>query len=149
MWLFVILVAVPIIEIALFLEIGALIGTWPTIGIIILTALIGSMLLRQQGLSVLRNAQQRLATEGDPGALLADGLMILIAGVLLLTPGFFTDTIGFALLVPAVRKLVWRAIRSRVRMHVHTGPIPPRPAEDVVDGEFVEIQPDEIPSDRR
>jgi len=116
MRLFLILAAVPIIEIYLFLEVGALIGTWPTIGIVVLTALIGSILLRQQGLAALGDVQSRLAAGEAPGRLLADGAMILVAGVLLLTPGFFTDTLGLALLLPPARAVVWRYLSTRVKV---------------------------------
>lgn len=116
MFLFILLVAVPIIEIWLFLEIGGLIGTWPTIAIVVLTALIGSMMLRHQGLSAMRGMQSRLAAGEAPGRLLADGAMILIAGALLLTPGFFTDAVGFALLVPPVRAMVWAYAASRIKV---------------------------------
>lgn len=145
MWLFAIFVAVPVIEIALFIQVGGLIGTWPTIGIIILTALTGSTLLRGQGLSVLRSAQARLAAGENPGALVAEGAMLLVAGLLMITPGFFTDTVGFLLLVPAVRRFVWRWIAARavVTTHVHmrTGPGPAR-GGTTVEGEFEEVDPD-------
>lgn len=114
--LFLILLGVPILEIFLFLEIGGLIGTWPTIGIVVLTALLGTIMLRQQGLAALRDVQGRLAAGENPGRLLADGAMILVAGALLLTPGFFTDAVGFALLVPPVRTLLWAWLAPRIRM---------------------------------
>lgn len=114
MRLFLILLVVPIIEIGLFIEVGGWIGTWPTIGIVVLTALAGSFLLRQQGLAALAEVQSQLATGEDPGALLAKGAMILFAGALLLTPGFFTDAVGFALLIPGVRSALWRWIAARV-----------------------------------
>ena len=116
MRLFLILVAVPIIEIALFIEVGGWIGTWPTIGIVVLTALIGSMMLRQQGTSALQNVQQRLAEGENPGQMLAEGAMILVAGVLLLTPGFFTDALGFALLIPPIRVAIWRYLAPRIKV---------------------------------
>ena len=119
MRLFLLLVAVPIIEIALFIEVGGWLGTWPTIGIVILTALIGSMLLRRQGLKALGDVQGRLRSGDDPGELLADGAMILVAGVLLLTPGFFTDAVGFLLLVPGIRKWIYNWARSNMVMSVH------------------------------
>lgn len=119
MRLFLLLVAVPIIEIALFIEVGGWLGTWPTIGIVILTALIGSFLLRRQGLKALGDMQGRLMSGDDPGELLADGAMILVAGVLLLTPGFFTDGVGFALLVPGIRKWIYARIRANMVMSVH------------------------------
>ncbi|MEM9063155.1 MAG: FxsA family protein [Pseudomonadota bacterium] len=120
MLLFLLLVAVPVIEIALFIQIGGEIGTWPTIAIVILTALIGSVMLRQQGLRVLQDVQGRLMSGEDPGRLLADGAMILVSGALLLTPGFFTDAVGFLLLVPAVRGIVYAWLKTRIRMQTVT-----------------------------
>ena len=145
MWLFAILVAVPIIEIALFIEVGGAIGTWPTIGIIILTAFVGTLLLRRQGLAALRNFQARLESGEDPGLLIAEGVMILVAGLLLLTPGFFTDAIGFALLAPPVRRAVWAMIRARVRISgvtIRTGPAAGAGQPGTVDGEFEEVDPE-------
>ncbi|MBK0400518.1 FxsA family protein [Limibaculum sp. M0105] len=114
MWLFAILLIVPLIEIALFIEVGSLIGTWPTVAIVFLTAVIGTFLLRQQGIQALGELQARLSSGRDPGAVLAHGAMILVAGILLLTPGFFTDAIGFLLLVPAVRSAAIAALSRRI-----------------------------------
>ncbi|MEM1162551.1 MAG: FxsA family protein [Pseudomonadota bacterium] len=114
MRLFLLLLAVPVIEIALFIEVGGLIGTWPTVAVVILTALVGSILLRRQGVAALQGFQARLAAGETPGHLLADGAMILVAGALLLTPGFFTDAVGFLLLMPPVRAALWRWASSRI-----------------------------------
>lgn len=148
MRLFLALVAVPIIEIALFIEVGGWLGTWPTIGIVILTALIGSVLLRQQGLKALGDIQGRLMAGDDPGKLLADGAMILVSGVLLLTPGFFTDAIGFLLLIPGVRAALYRWGKANFKMKVRTaasasqsGPDWNRPGGQTVDGDFEDITP--------
>lgn len=113
--LLILFVAVPILEIALFLQVGAAIGTWETVGIVILTAVLGTFLLRRQGLQALHTAQQRLAAGEAPGSMLADGAMILAAGFLLLTPGFFTDAVGFALLLPPVRRWIWSKISHRIQ----------------------------------
>jgi len=128
MLIFLTLVAVPIIEIALFIQVGGWLGLWPTIAIVILTAAIGTVLLRAQGLAALGELQRRLSAGEDPSATLAHGAMILVAGVLLLTPGFFTDAIGFGLLMPPVRaagiRLAVRFARSRmtqVHMSAHMG----------------------------
>lgn len=156
MRLFLALVAIPIIEIALFIEVGGWLGTWPTIGIVVLTALIGSVLLRQQGLKALGDIQGRLTAGDDPGQLLADGAMILVSGVLLLTPGFFTDAVGFLLLVPGVRAALYRWGKSNIKMNVHTahttagpdaGPHPDwnRPGDQTVDGDFEDITPQDTP----
>ena len=154
MRLFLILLAVPVIEIALFIEVGGWIGTWPTVGIVILTALAGSIMLRQQGLSALANAQQRIASGEPPGQLLADGAMIIFAGALLLTPGFFTDAVGFLLLLPGVRVWLFGVILRNIPMdkvHVSmTGPGGTRQGTweemrrgggHTVDGEFEEVAP--------
>ncbi len=103
MWLFVLLVIVPIIEIALFVKIGGLIGLGPTIAIVILTALLGSWLLKREGLAALARLEAAVLRGDDPSPVLIDGILILAAGLLLLTPGFFTDTIGFLLLLPPTR----------------------------------------------
>lgn len=148
--IFLLLVAVPIIEIALFIQVGGWLGLWPTIGIVILTAAIGTMLLRAQGLAALGELQRRLATGEDPSATLAHGAMILVAGILLLTPGFFTDAVGFMLLTPPVRAVAIRFVRSRVtQVHasVHMGgrgPAEPAAGPGTVDGEYEIIDPDEI-----
>lgn len=119
-------IGVPVLEIYLFIEVGGLIGTWPTIGIVILTAIVGSTMVRLQGLSVLAEAQRQADAGKPPVAQLAHGLMILIAGVLLLTPGFFTDAVGLALLIPPVRvwlgMAVWAYLQRRGTVHVYRGP---------------------------
>ncbi|MEM9763931.1 MAG: FxsA family protein [Pseudomonadota bacterium] len=121
MLLFLALLLVPLIEIGLFIEVGGFIGLWPTIGIVILTAVIGTVLLRAQGVATMRELQARLARGEDPGRTLAHGALILVAGVVLLTPGFFTDAVGFSLLIPPVRDLAitWLAKRMVVSGSVH------------------------------
>ena len=127
MWLFVIFVLVPLIEIALFIQVGGWLTLWPTLAIVVATAVAGTALVRRQGLQVLGQAQRALDELGDPLAPLAHGAMILFAGALLLTPGFLTDAVGFALLVPAVRVALLRWI-IRNRLHVHVmGARPRRP----------------------
>ena len=114
MWIFVLLVAVPIIEIALFIELGGWVGLWPTIGLVIVTAILGAALLRAQGFTAMAQLQQSVAEGGDPRGPMAHGVMILIAGLLMLTPGFFTDTVGFLLLIPPVRSAIiaWRRSKN-------------------------------------
>ncbi len=150
--IFVLLVAVPIVEIALFIQVGGWLGLWPTIAIVILTAAIGTVLLRAQGLAALGELQRRLAAGEDPSTTLAHGAMILVAAVLLLTPGFFTDGVGFALLMPPVRaagiRVALRFVRSRmtrVHMGVHVGAGgqrgPAGPGPETVDGEYEVVDP--------
>ena len=139
MWLFFLFVGIPLIEIALFIQVGGLIGLWATLGIVVLTAVLGTMLVRSQGAQALANLRTSFNDLNDPTEPLAHGAMILFSGALLLTPGFFTDAVGFALLVPAVRILVLRELRKRIRVHsVAPGaPFRDRPhAEDVIDGTY-------------
>lgn len=143
MWLFVPFVLVPLIEIALFIQVGGWIGLWPTLAIVVITAIVGTALVRQQGLRAVRELRGSINQLRDPTEPLAHGAMILIAGALLLTPGFFTDAVGLALLMPPVRSGVYRWLRSRVRVerfeygNQDFQSRSPRP--DIIDGDFYEI----------
>jgi UPF0716 protein FxsA len=150
MYLLIAFVMVPIVEIALFIQVGGAIGLWPTLAIVVLTAVIGTWLVRTQGRMALGQLQSSLSNLSDPTEPLAHGAMILVSGALLLTPGFFTDAVGFALLVPPVRMAVLRYIRARVS--VARFQMGPGPAQhdygpgDIIDGEFKEVKPDNDPS---
>ncbi|NCQ23417.1 MAG: exlusion protein FxsA [Rhodobacteraceae bacterium CG17_big_fil_post_rev_8_21_14_2_50_63_15] len=152
MWLLVALIAVPLIEIALFIQVGGAIGLWPTLVYVLLTGLLGTWLLRMQGALALSRLRRSLSEFDDPSEPLAHGAMILFAGALLLTPGFFTDSIGFALLVPPVRRWVFGSIRKRMTLqHVEVGRRPagdPRysPDPDIIEGEFHEVGPAKRPT---
>ncbi len=147
MWLFFIFIAVPIIEIALFIQLGGAIGLWATLGIVVLTAMIGTYLVREQGRQALGNLRTSFSELNDPSEPLAHGAMILFAGALLLTPGFFTDAVGFALLIPAFRSAAFRYIKARVNVqsfqmggqqsHYR------QTRDDVIDTEYHEVEPDE------
>ena len=113
-------IAIPLIEIALFIQIGGVIGLGWTLAIVVPTAVIGSWLVRQQGSMALRQLQQSFHALNDPTEPLAHGAMILFSGALLLTPGFFTDAVGFSLLVPPVRRWVFRKLRERVKVQSFT-----------------------------
>lgn len=116
MRLFLLFVVVPAVELVLLVEIGQNIGTLPTLGLIIATGLAGSALARSQGLSVWRKFQARLAEGRMPGDEIVDGLIILVAGALLLTPGVLTDVVGLAGLIPVTR----RALRKPIKEHLTT-----------------------------
>lgn len=143
MWLFVLFIMIPLIEIGLFIQVGGFLGLWPTLGIVILTALVGTTLVRSQGLSAIADIQQNISSFKDPTESLAHGAMILAAGLLLLTPGFFTDAFGISLLLPPVRKVFYNWARSRIHVQHMTGasrPTPDHPAQgDTIDAEYVEI----------
>ena len=110
------LLIVPIVEIATFILIGDKIGLWPTLGMIFVTALVGTFLLRIQGFQLLNRIKAETNSGKIPGRALGDGAMILVAGILLLTPGFVTDTIGFSLFIPFVRSAIWSFIASRITL---------------------------------
>ncbi len=115
------LLVIPIVEIVVFIVVGGQIGIFATLALIFLTAVIGTFLLRQQGFAVLTRIRSETEQGRIPGRDLGDGAMILVAGVLLLTPGFVTDAIGFALFVPQLRDLIWNFLRSRITV-VQAGP---------------------------
>lgn len=152
MWLLVAFIAVPLIEIALFIQVGGAIGLWPTLLIVVLTAILGSWLVRSQGSQELARLRGSLSDLQDPTEPLANGAMILFSGALLLTPGFFTDLVGFALLMPPVRAFVLREARKRIkvqRFEMGGGfqqPQPNRPDDRVIDGEFEEVSPEQRPT---
>lgn len=145
MWIFLALIAVPIIEIALFIELGGWVGLWPTIALVVVTAILGATLLRAQGFAAMARLQASVEQGGDPRGPMAHGVMILVAGLLMLTPGFFTDTVGFLLLIPPVRSAIiaWLGPRLAARaVHVGPGmgaPRPPRQDEGTIDGEYEDL----------
>jgi UPF0716 protein FxsA len=105
---------VPLTEIAVFVMVGQWIGILPTILLVILTAIIGASLLRHQGFGLLAKLQTEINAGRVPARDLAHGAMMIAAGVLLLTPGFVTDTLGFLLFVPALRERVFKFLSSRI-----------------------------------
>ncbi|HFG1971767.1 TPA: FxsA family protein [Vibrio cholerae] len=107
-------IAVPVIEIALFIQVGGVLGLWPTIALVLLTAIVGASLVRSQGLQTLLTVQQRLAQGQLPAQQILEGVMLAVAGVLLLTPGFFTDILGMLVLLPAPRAYLAKQLMSRV-----------------------------------
>ncbi|MDJ1009444.1 MAG: FxsA family protein [Paracoccaceae bacterium] len=144
MWLFLLFLAVPLIEIALFIQIGGWIGLWPTLAIVVLTAVAGTALVRSQGLQVLNEVRGSFDRLSDPTEPLAHGAMVLFSGALLLTPGFFTDAVGFALLFPPVRSAVYRYVRARVRVETVTygeRRAHPGSSGQTIDGTYEEVSP--------
>jgi len=120
-YLFLGFLVVPLIEIGLFIVIGQAIGLWPTLLGVLVTALIGSAIIRTQGLSLLSSIQRQMQAGALPAQQLFEGLLIGIAGALLLTPGYFTDTIGFLLLVPPLRRALYDWLKTRIRVETVGG----------------------------
>lgn len=141
MRLFLLFLLVPLIEIALFIQIGGLIGLFPTLAIVIITAVLGTFLVRSQGLRVINQVRGSFEELSDPTEPLAHGAMILFSGALLLTPGFFTDAVGFALLVPGIRGSVYHAIRNRISVQSFEYGASQRPPRDngVIDAEYEDL----------
>jgi len=136
MWLLIAFIAVPIIEIALFIQIGGFLGLFPTLAIVVLTAFAGTYLVRTQGLSVLSQLQSRFREMNDPSEPLVHGAMILFSGALLLTPGFFTDFIGFLLLIPNVRAAIFQKVRERINMQKANFETRFSSSQNVYEGEY-------------
>ncbi|WP_440054256.1 FxsA family protein [Pseudoalteromonas sp. T1lg65] len=118
--LFILFVAVPVIEIALLIQVSDVIGGFATIALVIATAILGAKLVKQQGLGAYVNVQQQMAAGQMPAQDLFTGLCVIIAGVFLMTPGIMTDAIGFLLLTPVVRKKLAKALLKHASVRVQT-----------------------------
>lgn len=146
--LFLLFAILPIVEIAILINVGEQIGGWYTVAIVIVTAFAGAHLVRQQGISTLMQAQQKMQTGTMPGQEMAEGLLLVIAGVLLVTPGFITDAIGFLLSLPMTRPLIAKGLLKSLSLkminpsfnHQFTQQQPPphstSQSEDIIEGEF-------------
>ncbi len=154
--LFTLFVLIPILEIATFIQVGSVVGLPLTLLGIVLTAIIGAVLVRQQGFKALNDARKNMTQQKSPVEQVIHGAFILVAGLLLLTPGFLTDTIGFLFLVPplrlAIANRVWSWIRANGSIDIQAGnmagqrnesdPYPPsnRQSGTIIEGEIVEVE---------
>ncbi len=148
-------IVIPLIEIALFIQVGGAIGLGWTLAIVVGTAVLGSWLVRQQGATALNDLRRSFEALSDPTEPLAHGAMILFSGALLLTPGFFTDALGFALLLPPVRRWVFRKLRQGIRVQSFTMGqevrhdayrYDSRDAGNVIDGEYEDVSAPKQPT---
>ena len=117
-FLFILFAVLPILEIALLVNVGNIIGGWNTIGLVILTAFIGAYFVKREGISTLQTAQAKMQRNEVPGKELVEGLMLVVAGVLLVTPGFVTDIIGFMFALPGSRHLLAAQVSKHRIMRV-------------------------------
>jgi UPF0716 protein FxsA len=149
--LFTMMIVVPILEITVFILVGRYIGLWPTLACILLTALIGTVIIRFQGSGLIATARKSIAAGEAPVGEVLQGLALLTAGALLITPGFITDTLGFLLLIPPLRRRLAAAVvaqatrRAEVRMGAaRAGPGPGARAKPavVIEGEWQEVEPE-------
>ncbi|WP_295799155.1 FxsA family protein [uncultured Microbulbifer sp.] len=112
--LLILFIAMPILEMWVLISVGKEIGALPTIGLVLLTAVVGLALLRRQGISTVMRAQQKMQTGEIPAREMAEGIFLAVGGALLLTPGFITDAIGFACLIPGLRQLILGKLLNRI-----------------------------------
>lgn len=145
------LFAVPLIEIYLLIQVGQVIGALPTILLVIATSVLGAYLLRQQGLAALTRFQTNLRRRQLPAEELKEGVFIVLGGVLLMTPGFFTDFLGLLCLLPPTRKLLIKLFAKRLQrqsgvtyneVYIHSNtrvqePSPTRPTPNALEGEYI------------
>ena len=149
--LFLVFTSVSLLEIFVLVKVGSSLGAWPTIMLVIITALVGSALVRSQGLQLLQQLHHRMAQGEMPGQQLIEGVMLLVTGVLLVTPGFVTDFCGLLLLQPKIRGNIAKLVLANVKLNPNvsmsghysqsqTGSDAPftRPKKDkdVIEGEF-------------
>ncbi|GGW90495.1 FxsA family protein [Alteromonas halophila] len=118
--LFLLFAAMPIIEIAVLVQVGGIIGGWNTIALVIITAFAGAYLVRREGLHTLQTAQQKMQQNTIPGRELVEGMMLVVAGILLVTPGFITDILGFLFVLPGTRHILAAHISKHMKMRVVT-----------------------------
>lgn len=137
-YLFILFLLVPLIEIYFLVKVGDVIGAWPTVLLVVFTAIAGVWLLRWQGLATLSRVQASLEHNELPAEALIEGLLLLVAGALLLTPGFVTDTIGFILLVPPLRQRLanWLLLHGMFRSGMPPKSPGSGPGQRTIEGEF-------------
>lgn len=136
LWL--LFVVLPLVELAILIWIGQWIGAWATIGAVILVGAIGAWLAKHQGLKTWNRIRESLSKGTMPGAELVDGLLILIAAVLLITPGVLTDAAALLLFVPAVRRFLRGRLTDYFRKRIVV--IEQRDGREIVDAEWREVE---------
>ena len=145
--LLILFILVPIAELAIFMTLGERLGLPTTLAIIVLTGILGASLTKTQGVKAIANFQAALASGKMPHREIVDGLLILIAGAVLLTPGFLTDAIGFLLLVPPVRAVIRGALAEKLKSRIVSPESPlnpdfepnPEPQARAVEGKVIDV----------
>jgi UPF0716 protein FxsA len=127
--LFLAFTIIPVVEIYLLIEIGSVFGVFTSIALVVFTGFLGAYLARIQGLQTLFRIQESLREGRMPSAELLDALLIGIAGLVLLTPGFLTDTVGFVLLIPSTRNAIKYWLQSKIK----TQQMPERPEDTIIE----------------
>ena len=141
MWLFILFFTVPVIEIVLFIKVGSAIGLIPTVFVILITALAGTFFVKQQASQLFDLFKRKAGNREDPSEPIGHGVLVLFAGALLLTPGFFTDVFGFLLLIPNFRYWLFRKIEKRF-IHIKScNKETPNQHETIYDADYTDITP--------
>ncbi|MEA1939031.1 MAG: FxsA family protein [Pseudomonadota bacterium] len=134
------LILIAAVELMVFIEAGRVIGAFPVVTLTLLTAVMGLAIIRVQGLTVLLRAEERLRAAVMPAREMFDGFCLAVAGMCLFTPGFATDSIGFILLIPPVRTVLWPFVRNKLIrvgwMEADAGPV-------VIEGSYTNIKSDD------
>jgi len=136
---FLFFLVVPFVEIYLLLQIGGIIGVLPTVFLVVFTAVLGAWLLRQQGFATWQRFQNSLAQGAIPAYEMIEGPILLVGGALLLTPGFFTDAVGFACLIPVTRRKLAKYVIEHQLVNAQPGSPFQKPQardENIIEGEF-------------
>lgn len=120
-YLLVLFIGLPILEFALLIKLHGMVGFLPTIGLVFLTGVVGASLVRRQGINIIFKIRQEMNMGNLPAPQMMDGIMILIAGAFLVTPGLITDTVGFALLIPFVRQQIRFWLRKKLEDSMRNG----------------------------
>ena len=143
LYLLIIFIILPIIEISIFIQVGGFVGTFNTILIIFLTAAVGVYFVRQQGFRTFQKIGVELQNQQIPVQGMFDGLVILIAGILLVTPGFLTDIIGFLGLVPQTRVFLLTVVKNFFfQRYSNAQKQYKKDINETIDGDFIEIEED-------
>lgn len=148
MWVFLAILAVPLIEIGLFVTLGGAIGLWPTLAWVLLSAGLGLFVLRRVATDGVLTLRQDITAMGDPLSPLAQRAMLVMAGILLLLPGFLTDVLGLLLLLKPVRTLLIGLAARRMKIVPMRGSARPPKQTDVIEGDWREVD-DASPAPRR
>jgi UPF0716 protein FxsA len=144
MWIFLLVLAVPLIEIGLFVQLGGAIGLWPTLAWVLISAGIGIFVLRRVGTTGALTLKRDMAAMGDPLSPLAHRMMLVIAAALLLLPGFMTDAMGLVLLLKPVRTLIIRLLARRLKIV----PMGGAARAEVIEGDWREVDDEDVPPRR-
>ena len=143
MWLFILFFTVPVIEIVLFIKVGNAIGLMPTVFLVLITAIAGTIFVKQQASQLFDLFKRKAGNLEDPSEPIGHGLLVFFAGALLLTPGFFTDIFGFLLLVPNFRYWVFKRVEKRFINIRNLNTETLNEKETVYDAEYTDITPND------